>query len=290
MLIEKRDSLSVYLMEINKIPLLSEKEEKELAKKVAQGDEEARRRLIESNLRFVVKIAGEYIGCGLPLSDLIGEGNEGLIKAVNRFKPEKNCKFTTYSVWWIRQAVTHAIADKKRTVRLPWNVAVELSKLAKIKKKLNYDSLPENISKENLENLSRLTGISQERVEYLLYISQNTVPLDSLINEGEDYLLEHMNSEHVNPEEEIYDSLSRKGLTDFLDNTRGRYLSSEEVDILKRRCGFGDYEFGQSLDEIGKEYDLTREGIRQIEKHARVKIKMLLKEFLSNEPAQGKIK
>ena len=259
--------LSIYLAEINRIPLISHEEEYELALKARKGDRAARERLLNANLRFVVSVAKKFRGQGLPLSDLINEGNIGLITALDKFEPEKGYHFISYAVWWIRQSIMKAISEKGRTVRLPLNRANELMQIQKAQKALIHDR---ETTDPSIEEIAEATGLDSSLVSDLLTISQDIVSIDSPVKKGEESdtaLGEFIEDESDGPEKQVMDSALREEVRALL--TR---LSDKERDIIELRYGLGG-EKPMSLKEIGVRYSLTKERIRQIEKRALEKLR-----------------
>lgn len=259
--------LSIYLAEINRIPLISHEEEYELALKARKGDRAARERLLNANLRFVVSVAKKFRGQGLPLSDLINEGNIGLITALDKFEPEKGYHFISYAVWWIRQSIMKAISEKGRTVRLPLNRANELMQIQKAQKALIHDR---ETTDPSIEEIAEATGLDSSLVSDLLMISQDIVSIDSPVKKGEESdtaLGEFIEDESDGPEKQVMDSALREEVRSLL--TR---LSDKERDIIELRYGLGG-EKPMSLKEIGVRYSLTKERIRQIEKRALEKLR-----------------
>jgi RNA polymerase primary sigma factor len=255
----------MYLREIGRIPLLTGEEEIKLAKRIAQGDESAKKRLAEANLRLVVSIAKKYIGRGLSLLDLIQEGNTGLLRAVEKFDFRKGYKFSTYATWWIRQAITRAIADQARTIRIPVHMVETINRLIRVQRQLVQDlgrePLPEEIAAE--------MGIEVDKVENILKISQETVSLEAPVGEEEDSRLGDFleDKESLSPEESAIYQLLRGHVAEFL-----QYLSPREQRILKMRFGLEEGRT-HTLEEVGKEFGVTRERIRQIEAKALQKLK-----------------
>lgn len=259
--------LSIYLAEINRIPLISHEEEYELALRARKGDKAARERLLNANLRFVVSVAKKFRGQGLPLSDLINEGNIGLITALDKFEPEKGYHFISYAVWWIRQSIMKAISEKGRTVRLPLNRANELMQIQKAQKSLIHDK---ETADPSIEEIAEVTGLDSSLVSDLLTISQDIVSIDSPVKKGEESdtaLGEFIEDESDGPEKQVIDSALREEVRALL--TR---LSDKERDIIELRYGLGG-EKPMSLKEIGVKYSLTKERIRQIEKRALEKLR-----------------
>ncbi len=259
------DSVRMYLREIGRIPLLTTEEEIRLAKRMEQGDITAKKRLIEANLRLVVSIAKKYIGRGLTLLDLIQEGNTGLLRAVEKFDYHKGYKFSTYATWWIRQAITRAIADQARTIRIPVHMVETINKLIRVQRQLVQDlgrePLPEEIAAE--------MGVAVEKVEHILKISQETVSLEAPVGEEEDSRLGDFLEDKVSlsPEENAIYELLRGHVTEFL-----QYLNPREQKILKMRFGLEDGRT-HTLEEVGQEFGVTRERIRQIEAKALQRLK-----------------
>ena len=259
--------LSIYLAEINRIPLISHEEEYELALKAKKGDRAAREKLLNANLRFVVSVAKKFRGQGLPLSDLINEGNIGLITALDKFEPEKGYHFISYAVWWIRQAIMKAISEKGRTVRLPLNRANELMQIQKARKTLIHDM---ETSDPSVEEIAEATGLDSSLVSDLLSISQDVVSIDSPVKKGEESdtaLGEFIEDESDGPEKQVMDSALKEEVRSLLLK-----LSDKERDIIELRYGLTGGK-PMSLKEIGTKYSLTKERIRQIEKRALEKLR-----------------
>ncbi len=259
------DSVKMYLREIGRIPLLKAPEEVELAKKIEKGDSAASRKLAEANLRLVVSIAKKYIGRGLDLIDLIQEGNTGLLRAVEKFDYKKGYKFSTYATWWIRQAITRAIADQARTIRIPVHMVETINKLMRVQRRLVQDlgrePLPEEIAAE--------MEIDVSKVRHILKISQETVSLEAPVGEEEDSRLGDFieDEESLSPHEAATYQLLRGHIQDVL-----MYLSPREHKILKMRFGLEDGR-SHTLEEVGQEFGVTRERIRQIEAKALAKLR-----------------
>lgn len=275
-----QDPVKLYLKEIGKVPLLSADEEVELAKRMEKGDVEARKKLCEANLRLVVSIAKKHIGRGMLFLDLIQEGNLGLIKAVEKFDYRKGYKFSTYATWWIRQAITRAIADQARTIRIPVHMVETINKLKRIQRQLvqelGRDPLPEEIA-ERME-------MPVERVREILKISQDPVSLETPVGEEEDsHLGDFIKDENLpSPSEAVTETLRREAVAEVLET-----LSEREQRVLRLRYGFDDGK-ARTLEEVGKEFNVTRERIRQIEAKAIRRLKnpnrkRKLKEFLEND-------
>ena len=251
------DPVRMYLKEIGKVPLLTAEEEIELAKRLEKGDEEAKKRLCEANLRLVVSIAKRYVGRGMLFLDLIQEGNLGLIKAVDKFDYTKGYKFSTYATWWIRQAITRSIADQARTIRIPVHMVETINKLIRVSRQLlqtyGREPTPDEIAKE--------MGISVEKVREIQKIAQEPVSLETPIGEEEDsHLGDFIPDEDVPaPAEAAAFSMLKEQLVEVLDT-----LTEREQKVLKLRFGLEDGR-ARTLEEVGKEFDVTRERIRQIE-------------------------
>ena len=249
------DPVRMYLKEIGKVPLLSADEEVELAKRMAEGDEEAKKRLAEANLRLVVSIAKRYVGRGMLFLDLIQEGNLGLIKAVEKFDYHKGFKFSTYATWWIRQAITRAIADQARTIRIPVHMVETINKLIRVSRQLlqelGREPTPEEIAAE--------LDMPVERVREILKISQEPVSLETPIGEEEDsHLGDFIQDDNVPvPAEAAAQTLLKEQLDEVLDT-----LTEREQKVLRLRFGMNDGR-ARTLEEVGKEFDVTRERIRQ---------------------------
>ena len=259
------DPVRMYLKEIGKVALLSADEEVELAKRMGEGDLEAKRKLAEANLRLVVSIAKRYVGRGLLFLDLIQEGNLGLIKAVEKFDYQKGYKFSTYATWWIRQAITRAIADQARTIRIPVHMVETINKLIRISRQLlqqyGRDPLPAELAKE--------MDISEDKVREILKIAQEPVSLETPIGEEEDSRLGDFipDDDAPAPAEAAAFTLLKEQLKDVLST-----LTPREEKVLKLRFGLEDGR-QRTLEEVGKEFDVTRERIRQIEAKALRKLR-----------------
>ena len=259
------DPVRMYLKEIGKVPLLSAEEEIELAKRMAEGDEDAKKRLAEANLRLVVSIAKRYVGRGMLFLDLIQEGNLGLIKAVEKFDYQKGFKFSTYATWWIRQAITRAIADQARTIRIPVHMVETINKLIRVSRQLlqelGREPLPEEIAEE--------LDMPVERVREILKISQEPVSLETPIGEEEDsHLGDFIQDDNVPvPAEAAAATLLKEQLGEVLDT-----FTDREQKVLRLRFGMNDGR-ARTLEEVGKEFDVTRERIRQIEAKALRKLR-----------------
>ncbi len=254
------DPVRMYLKEIGRVPLLTAEEEVELAKRIEAGDEEAKRQLAEANLRLVVSIAKRYVGRGMLFLDLIQEGNLGLIKAVEKFDYRKGYKFSTYATWWIRQAITRAIADQARTIRIPVHMVETINKLIRVQRQLlqeyGREPLPEEIAKE--------MGITVERVREILKVAQEPVSLETPIGEEEDsHLGDFIEDEDAPaPAEAAGYQLLKEQLEEVLDT-----LTNREEKVLRLRFGLTDGR-ARTLEEVGQVFGVTRERIRQIEAKA----------------------
>ncbi len=271
------DPVRMYLKEIGRVHLLSADEEIELARRMEEGDEEAKRRLAEANLRLVVSIAKRYVGRGMLFLDLIQEGNLGLIKAVEKFDYNKGYKFSTYATWWIRQAITRAIADQARTIRIPVHMVETINKLVRIQRQLlqelGREPLPEEIAKE--------MGISVERVREIMKIAQEPVSLETPIGEEEDSHLGDFieDQDAPAPAEAASFMLLKEQLEEVLET-----LTDREKRVLRLRFGLQDGR-ARTLEEVGQSFGVTRERIRQIEAKALRKLRhpsrsKKLKDFL----------
>ena len=272
------DPVRMYLKEIGKVPLLSPEEELELATRMSQGDEEARHRMTEANLRLVVSIAKRYVGRGMLFLDLIQEGNLGLIKAVEKFDHTKGYKFSTYATWWIRQAITRAIADQARTIRIPVHMVETINKTIRVSRQL----LQELGHDPSAEEIARELDMPVEKVRDILKISQEPVSLETPIGEEEDsHLGDFIPDEDASePSEAASFSLLREQLEEVLDT-----LAPREKKVLELRFGIVDGRT-RTLEEVGKEFNVTRERIRQIEAKALRKLRhpsrsKKLRDFLS---------
>ena len=259
------DSVRMYLREIGKIPLLKTEDEIRLAKRIEKGDILAKKQLAEANLRLVVSITKKYIGRGLSLLDLIQEGNTGLMRAVEKFDYKKGFKFSTYATWWIRQAITRAIADQARTIRIPVHMIETINKLIRVERQLVQDLGREPTPEEIAQEL----GLDVEKVEHIIKISQETVSLEAPVGEEEDSKLGDFieDTKHISPEESTAQQLLRDKIKEFLGE-----LSPREQKILKMRFGLEDGRT-HTLEEVGQEFGVTRERIRQIEAKALSKLK-----------------
>lgn len=259
------DPVRMYLKEIGRVPLLTAEEEIELAKRMEEGDEEAKRRLAEANLRLVVSIAKRYVGRGMLFLDLIQEGNLGLIKAVEKFDYNKGFKFSTYATWWIRQAITRAIADQARTIRIPVHMVETINKLIRVSRQL----LQELGREPNPEEVAKEMDIPVERVREIMKIAQEPVSLETPIGEEEDsHLGDFIEDEDAPaPAEAASFMLLKEQLEEVLDT-----LTPREEKVLRLRFGLDDGR-SRTLEEVGQEFGVTRERIRQIEAKALRKLR-----------------
>ena len=259
------DPVRMYLKEIGKIPLLSSDEEIELAKRIELGDEEAKKKLAEANLRLVVSIAKRYVGRGMQFLDLIQEGNLGLIKAVEKFDYTKGDKFSTYATWWIRQAITRAIADQARTIRIPVHMVETINRLIRVSRQL----LQELGREPQPEEIAARMDMPVDRVREIMKISQEPVSLETPIGEEEDsHLGDFIQDDHVAvPADAAAFTLLHEQLLEVLET-----LTEREQKVLKLRFGLEDGR-PRTLEEVGKEFNVTRERIRQIEAKALRKLR-----------------
>lgn len=263
--VSTEDPVRMYLKEIGKVPLLSTEDEIELAKRIELGDEEAKQKLAEANLRLVVSIAKRYVGRGMQFLDLIQEGNLGLIKAVEKFDYKKGYKFSTYATWWIRQAITRAIADQARTIRIPVHMVETINRLIRVSRQL----LQELGREPTAEEISEKMDLPVERVREIMKISQEPVSLETPIGEEEDsHLGDFIQDDHVMvPADAAAFTLLHEQLMEVLDT-----LTEREQKVLKLRFGLVDGR-PRTLEEVGKEFNVTRERIRQIEAKALRKLR-----------------
>jgi len=262
------DSVRLYLREIGKIPLLNSEEELELAQRVVAGDKKAKDQMAEANMRLVVSIAKRYSGRGLDFLDLIQEGNTGLLRAVEKFDPDKGFKFSTYATWWIRQAITRAIADQARTIRIPVHMVETINKLLRTQRRMTQD-----LNREpTIEELARELEMEPDKVEYVMKIKQDITSLDAGVgrDDGEDdtVLGDFIEDEDAaSPEESAANQLLKEQVQDILS-----VLTEREQKILKMRFGLDDGK-SHTLEEVGQEFSVTRERIRQIEAKALAKLR-----------------
>lgn len=260
------DSVRLYLREIGKIPLLTASEELELAQKVVSGDKRAKDKMAEANMRLVVSIAKRYVGRGLDLLDLIQEGNTGLLRAVEKFDPDKGFKFSTYATWWIRQAITRAIADQARTIRIPVHMVETINKLLRTQRRLTQELNREPTNDE----IAKAMEMEVEKVEHIMKIKQDISSLDASVRDDEedsvlgDFIVDE---DTMSPEESATTQLLKEQVKDMLGA-----LTEREQKILKLRFGLEDGK-SHTLEEVGQEFSVTRERIRQIEAKALAKLR-----------------
>jgi len=260
------DSVRLYLREIGKIPLLSAEEELALAKRVVAGDKDAKDKMAEANMRLVVSIAKRYVGRGLDLLDLIQEGNTGLLRAVEKFDPDKGFKFSTYATWWIRQAITRAIADQARTIRIPVHMVETINKLLRTQRRLTQELNREPTNEE----IAAAMEIEVDKVEHIMKIKQDISSLDASIrdDEEESVLADFIEDEDtISPEESATGQLLKEQVKDML-----AALTEREQKIIRLRFGLEDGK-QHTLEEVGQEFSVTRERIRQIEAKALAKLR-----------------
>ncbi|MDB5163388.1 MAG: polymerase sigma factor RpoD [Candidatus Saccharibacteria bacterium] len=260
------DSVRLYLREIGKIPLLSAEEELALAQRVVSGDKRAKDQMAEANMRLVVSIAKRYVGRGLDLLDLIQEGNTGLLRAVEKFDPDKGFKFSTYATWWIRQAITRAIADQARTIRIPVHMVETINKLLRTQRRLTQELNREPTNEE----IAQAMEIDVDKVEHIMKIKQDISSLDASVRDDEEdsVLADFIEDEDtVSPEESATGQLLKEHVKEMLSA-----LTEREQKILKLRFGLEDGK-SHTLEEVGQEFSVTRERIRQIEAKALAKLR-----------------
>ncbi|MCK4535583.1 MAG: sigma-70 family RNA polymerase sigma factor [Desulfuromonadales bacterium] len=273
------DAIKLYLKDIQKTTLLTAEQERELARRIDQGDMSARDKMIESNLRLVVKIAKRYMNRGLPFLDLIEEGNLGLIKAVERFKLSKECRFSTYATWWIRQSIERALVNQSRTIRLPVHISDEINKLIKITRELVNGLNREPLVKEVAEAM----GVESAYVRRLMVLLKKTYSIEHPMGENSDYSLIDTieDSSAINPLD-LTEQLNKfRVISDLIDG-----LNDNEKEILALRFGLDDRE-PQTLDTIGRQFGVTRERIRQIESKSLEKLRTILAESELQVPGGG---
>ena len=265
--VKVNDSVKIYLREIGKVPLLTAQQETELAKRIAEGDEEAKQDLIQANLRLVIAIAKRYAGRGMPFLDLIQEGNMGLIKAVDKFDYTKGFKFSTYATWWIRQAIARAIADQARTIRIPVHMVETIYKITRAQRQLVQELGREPTAEEISERLDG--ALSADRIREIQRINQEPVSLETPIGEEDDsHLGDFLEDKEVEtPNEYTTKSLLKDELYEVMSD-----LTEREQKVLKLRYGLED-NHPRTLEEVGKEFNVTRERIRQIEAKAIKKLR-----------------
>lgn len=260
------DSVRLYLREIGKIPLLTAEEELALAKRVVDGEKEAKDKMAEANMRLVVSIAKRYVGRGLDLLDLIQEGNTGLLRAVEKFDPDKGFKFSTYATWWIRQAITRAIADQARTIRIPVHMVETINKLLRTQRRLTQELNREPTNDE----IAKAMDLDVDKVEHIMKIKQDISSLDASIrDEDEDSILSDFieDEDTISPEDSATNQLLKEQVKSMLGA-----LTEREQKILKLRFGLEDGK-QHTLEEVGQEFSVTRERIRQIEAKALAKLR-----------------
>jgi len=263
------DSVRLYLREIGKIPLLSSDEEMELARRIIEGDKKAKDKMAEANMRLVVSIAKRYSGRGLDFLDLIQEGNTGLLRAVEKFDPDKGFKFSTYATWWIRQAITRAIADQARTIRIPVHMIESINKLVRTQRRLTQE-----LNREpTMEELSKEMDMEPEKIEYINKIRQETSSLDAGIGrdgDEEDSVLGDFieDEDTISPEESATNQLLKEKVAEVLSS-----LSDREQKIVRMRFGLDNGGKSHTLEEVGQQFAVTRERIRQIEAKALAKLR-----------------
>ena len=262
------DSVKMYLREIGKIPLLTIEEEQKLAHKAANGNKKAKDKMVEANMRLVVSIAKRYSGRGLDLLDLIQEGNTGLLRAVEKFDPEKGFKFSTYATWWVRQAITRAIADQARTIRIPVHMHETINKLLRITRKLTTELNREPTTEEIAEEMD----MDVDKIDYIMRIKPDNTSLDQSVGkdgDDEDSVLGDFveDEERISPEDSAANQMLKEQLAEIIAS-----LSEREQKIIKLRFGVGGGR-PHTLEEVGAEFSVTRERIRQIEAKALSKLR-----------------
>ena len=262
------DSVRLYLREIGKIPLLTPEEEADLAQRIVKGDKKAKDKMVESNMRLVVSIAKRYGGRGLDFLDLIQEGNTGLLRAVEKFDPEKGFKFSTYATWWVRQAITRAIANQARTIRIPVHMVETINKVLRTTRKLTTDLNREPTTEEIAAELH----MEPEKVDYVMRIKQDIASLDASVGrdgDDEDSVLGDFveDEERISPEDSAANQILKEQLSEIIST-----LTDREQKIIRLRFGIGGGR-PHTLEEVGAEFDVTRERIRQIEAKALSKLR-----------------
>lgn len=262
------DSVRLYLREIGKIPLLTSEEEADLAQRIVKGDKKAKDKMVESNMRLVVSIAKRYGGRGLDFLDLIQEGNTGLLRAVEKFDPEKGFKFSTYATWWVRQAITRAIADQARTIRIPVHMVETINKVLRTTRKLTSELNREPTTEEIASELH----MDPEKVDYCMRIKQDIASLDASVGrdgDDEDSVLGDFveDEERISPEDAAANQILKEQLSEIIST-----LTDREQKIIRLRFGIGGGR-PHTLEEVGAEFDVTRERIRQIEAKALSKLR-----------------
>jgi RNA polymerase primary sigma factor len=269
------DAIKLYLKEIQKSQLLTAEDERELAGLIAQGDEAARERMIESNLRLVVKIAKRYMNRGLPFLDLIEEGNMGMIKAVEKFKVSKGCRFSTYATWWIRQSIERSIVNQSRTIRLPVHIADNINKLSKISREL-----VQRLKRDpEVEEIAEAMGVDVNHVRRMMILVKKTYSIEHPMGNNDDYsLIDTIEDKNlVDPGNKIEELDRFSHVMEWMED-----LNENEREILAMRFGLEDRE-PQTLDTIGHKFGVTRERIRQIEAKSLAKLRKTLKKRLPDE-------
>lgn len=269
------DAIKLYLKEIQRSKLLTAEDERELAGLIAEGDEAARTRMIESNLRLVVKIAKRYMNRGLPFLDLIEEGNMGLIKAVEKFKVSKGCRFSTYATWWVRQSIERALVNQSRTIRLPVHVADDINRLVKVSREL-VQRLKRDPS---LEEVGAAMGADVAYVRRMMILLKKTYSIEHPMGDNNDYsLIDTIEDKNLTDPGSMIEDLDRFAhVLEWMDE-----LTDNEKEILALRFGLNDRE-PQTLDTIGQQFGVTRERIRQIEAKSLAKLRKTLEERISDE-------
>lgn len=262
------DSVRLYLREIGKIPLLTPEEEAELAQRIVKGDKKAKDKMVESNMRLVVSIAKRYSGRGLDFLDLIQEGNTGLLRAVEKFDPGKGFKFSTYATWWVRQAITRAIADQARTIRIPVHMVETINKVLRTTRKLTSELNREPTNEE----IAAALGMEPEKVDYVMRIKQDIASLDASVGkegDDEDSVLGDFveDEDRASPEDSAAHQILKEQLSEIIAT-----LTDREQKIIRLRFGIGGGR-PHTLEEVGNEFDVTRERIRQIEAKALAKLR-----------------
>ena len=262
------DSVRLYLREIGKIPLLSNEEEVDLAYRIVKGEKKAKDKMVEANMRLVVSIAKRYSGRGLDFLDLIQEGNTGLLRAVEKFDPDKGFKFSTYATWWIRQAITRAIADQARTIRIPVHMVETINKVLRATRKLTNE-----LNREpTVEEIAKEMGMEPEKIDYVMKIKQDIASLDATVgrdgNDEDSVLGDFIEDEgRVSPEDAAAAQMLKEQIAEILSS-----LSEREQKVVKLRFGIGGGR-PHTLEEVGAEFSVTRERIRQIEAKALSKLR-----------------
>lgn len=262
------DSVRMYLREIGKIPLLTPEEEADLAQRIVKGDKKAKDKMVESNMRLVVSIAKRYGGRGLDFLDLIQEGNTGLLRAVEKFDPEKGFKFSTYATWWVRQAITRAIADQARTIRIPVHMVETINKVLRTTRKLTAELNREPTNEE----IAKALDMEPEKIDYVMRIKQDIASLDASVGrdgDDEDSVLGDFveDEERASPEDSAANQILKEQLSEIIAT-----LTDREQKIIRLRFGIGGGR-PHTLEEVGNEFDVTRERIRQIEAKALAKLR-----------------